>query len=128
MPVTPTIVEEIDMAVRKARELRLRRHNRVRRKVAGTGARPRLSVFRSSAHIYAQIIDDTAGHTLVAASSKADGATGTKSDQARAVGTLIASKAKAAGITQVVFDRGGFKYHGRIQALADAAREAGLEF
>jgi len=116
------------MAVRKARELRLRRHNRVRRKVAGTGARPRLSVFRSSAHIYAQIIDDTAGHTLVAASSKADGATRTKSDHARAVGTLMASKAKDAGITQVVFDRGGFKYHGRVQALADAAREAGLEF
>ena len=116
------------MAVRRARELRLRRHSRVRRKVAGTVARPRLSVFRSSAHIYAQIIDDTAGHTLVAASSKADGAAGTKSEQARKVGELIASKAKEAGITQVVFDRGGFKYHGRVQALAEAARAGGLEF
>jgi len=126
---SPITGEEIEMAVRKARELRLRRHNRVRRKVAGTVSRPRLSVFRSSAHIYAQIIDDVAGHTLVSESTKsAEGVTGTKTEQAKVVGTLIAAKAKQAGITSVVFDRGGFKYHGRIQALADAAREGGLEF
>lgn len=117
------------MAVRKARELRLRRHNRVRRKVDGTAARPRLSVFRSSAHIYAQIIDDVAQRTLLAVSSKSDGVTqGTKSEEARSVGQQIAKLAKKAGITQVVFDRGGFKYHGRVQALADGAREGGLEF
>ncbi|NBU63349.1 MAG: 50S ribosomal protein L18 [Chloroflexia bacterium] len=117
------------MAVRKARELRLRRHNRVRRKVDGTSARPRLSVFRSSAHIYAQIIDDVAQRTLVAVSSQSDGvAQGTKSVEAHSVGQMIAAKAKAAGINQVVFDRGGFKYHGRVQALADGAREGGLEF
>jgi large subunit ribosomal protein L18 len=117
------------MAVRKARELRLRRHNRVRRKVDGTSARPRLSVFRSSAHIYAQIIDDITKRTLVAVSSHSEGvAQGTKSVEAHSVGQLIAAKAKAAGINQVVFDRGGFKYHGRVQALADGAREGGLEF
>jgi len=116
------------MAVRKARELRLRRHSRVRRKVEGTTIRPRLSVFRSSAHIYAQVIDDVTGKTLLSASSKADKATGTKSEQATKVGELIASKAKAAGITTVVFDRGGFRYHGRVQALADGARSGGLEF
>jgi large subunit ribosomal protein L18 len=117
------------MAVRKARELRLRRHNRVRRKVDGTSARPRLSVFRSSAHIYAQIIDDVTKRTLVAVSSHSEGvAQGTKSVEAHSVGQLIAAKAKAAGINQVVFDRGGFKYHGRVQALADGAREGGLEF
>jgi large subunit ribosomal protein L18 len=117
------------MAVRKARELRLRRHNRVRRKVDGTSARPRLSVFRSSAHIYAQIIDDVAQRTLVAVSSHSEGvAQGTKSVEAHSVGQMIAAKAKAAGISLVVFDRGGFKYHGRVQALADGAREGGLEF
>jgi large subunit ribosomal protein L18 len=117
------------MAVRKARELRLRRHNRVRRKVDGTSARPRLSVFRSSAHIYAQIIDDVAQRTLVAVSSHSEGvAQGTKSVEAHSVGQMIAAKAKAAGINRVVFDRGGFKYHGRVQALADGAREGGLEF
>lgn len=117
------------MAVRKARELRLRRHNRVRRKVDGTATRPRLSVFRSSAHIYAQIIDDVAQRTLLAVSSKSAGVTqGTKSEEARSVGQAIAALAKQAGITQVVFDRGGFKYHGRVQALADGAREGGLEF
>ncbi len=117
------------MAVRKARELRLRRHNRVRRKVDGTSARPRLSVFRSSAHIYAQIIDDVTKRTLVAVSSHSEGvAQGTKSVEAHSVGQMIAAKAKAAGINQVVFDRGGFKYHGRVQALADGAREGGLEF
>jgi large subunit ribosomal protein L18 len=117
------------MAVRKARELRLRRHNRVRRKVEGTTARPRLSVFRSSAHIYAQIIDDVTQRTLLATSTKSAGMTpGTKTEVARSVGKTIAALAKKAGITQVVFDRGGFKYHGRVQALADGAREGGLEF
>ena len=117
------------MAVRKARELRLRRHNRVRRKVDGTSARPRLSVFRSSAHIYAQIIDDVTKRTLVAVSSHSEGvAQGTKSVEAHSVGQMIAAKAKAAGLSLVVFDRGGFKYHGRVQALADGAREGGLEF
>ncbi|MFM7678602.1 MAG: 50S ribosomal protein L18 [Roseiflexaceae bacterium] len=117
------------MAVRKARELRLRRHNRVRRKVEGTSARPRLSVFRSSAHIYAQIIDDVTQRTLLAASTKSAGVTpGTKTEEARFVGKTIAALAKKAGITQVVFDRGGFQYHGRVQALADGAREGGLEF
>jgi len=117
------------MAVRKARELRLRRHNRVRRKVDVTSARPRLSVFRSNVHIYAQIIDDVTQRTLVSVSSHSEGvAQGTKSVEAHSVGQLIAAKAKAAGISLVVFDRGGFKYHGRVQALADGAREGGLEF
>jgi len=108
-----------------------RRHRRVRARVIGTAARPRLNVFRSLSHIYAQVIDDTAGHTLAAAGSlEGDlrGQEGTKVDQAKAVGRLVAERARAAGITQVVFDRGGWKYHGRIKALADAAREAGLEF
>lgn len=112
---------------------RKRRHLRVRAKLSGTPERPRLNVFRSSAHTYAQIIDDSVGHTLVAASSleddvrsAADGST--KTDRARAVGAVIGSRAKAAGIERVVFDRGGYKYHGRVKALADAAREAGLEF
>lgn len=121
------------MAKRTPRELRLRRHNRVRRRVSGTLARPRLSVFRSSANIYAQVIDDVDGRTLVAASSVDKAAAAemqgkTKTEQAKVVGRLIAERAKAAGIEQVVFDRGGFKYHGRVQALADAAREAGLGF
>ncbi|HWQ11879.1 MAG TPA: 50S ribosomal protein L18 [Roseiflexaceae bacterium] len=121
------------MAKRSPRDLRIRRHNRVRRRVSGTPQRPRLSVFRSSANIYAQVIDDVAGRTLAAASTldKAAGAEmqgKTKTEQARVVGRLIAERARAAGVSQVVFDRGGFKYHGRVQALADAAREAGLSF
>lgn len=108
----------------KARQARI--HKRVRRKVSGTTSRPRLNVFRSNKNIYAQVIDDTAGHTLAAASSKE--AKGTKSEQAKAVGQLIAEKAKAAGITQVVFDRGGYLYHGRVKAVADGAREGGLDF
>ncbi len=120
------------MAKRSPRELRLRRHNRVRRRVAGSTQRPRLAVFRSNIHIYAQVIDDSTGHTLVAASTveKALGeqVTGTKVEQAKAIGAVIAERARAAGVTKVVFDRGGFKYHGRIQALANAAREGGLEF
>ncbi len=112
---------------------RQRRHARVRRNVNGTPERPRLNVFRSSSHIYAQVIDDVAGRTLVAASDLdkdlAGGLEGkTKTERAKAVGTAVAERAKQAGIELVVFDRGGFKYHGRVQALADAAREAGLGF
>ena len=105
------------------------RHQRVRKKVRGTAARPRLSVFRSSRHVYAQLIDDVHGHTLVAASTmEADargGATAT-ADAAKAVGQRLGERAKAAGITSVVFDRGGFRYHGRVAAVADGARDAGL--
>jgi large subunit ribosomal protein L18 len=115
------------------REARLRRHARVRKTVAGTPARPRLNVFRSAAHIYAQVIDDVAGHTLAAASdgdkALATELSGkTKSERAVIVGRTIAERAKEAGVRAVVFDRGGFQYHGRVRALADAAREAGLEF
>jgi large subunit ribosomal protein L18 len=110
---------------------RLRRHRRVRKKVRGTVARPRLAVYRSNKHISAQVIDDINGRTLAAASSvEADlrsGATGTV-DAARQVGSLVAERARAAGVSSVVFDRGGFRYHGRVAALADSAREAGLEF
>ncbi len=121
------------MAKRTPRELRIRRHRRVRRRVIGGSGRPRLSVFRSSAHIYAQVIDDVLGRTLVAASSidnsLAAGLAGkTKTEKAQAVGAAIADRARAAGIEQVVFDRGGFRYHGRVRALADAAREGGLSF
>jgi large subunit ribosomal protein L18 len=111
---------------------RSRRHHRVRKKVTGTAARPRLAVFRSNKHISAQVIDDRAGRTLAAASSveqdlRRAGGTGNKT-AASAVGHLVAERAKAAGVSQVVFDRGGFLYHGRVAAVADAAREAGLEF
>jgi large subunit ribosomal protein L18 len=114
------------------REARLRRHRRVRRKVAGTRDQPRLAVFRSLKHIYAQVIDDRAGRTLAAASSVEPGVTsGTprpKKAQAADVGRTVAERAKAAGVSRVVFDRGGFAYHGRVAELAKAAREAGLEF
>lgn len=121
------------MAGRSSRELRLRRHSRVRKKVRGNETRPRLSVFRSNAHIYAQVIDDVKGVTLVAASTveKAltDSLSGkTKIEDAQVVGKLLAERALAAGVSSVVFDRGGFRYHGRVKALADAAREAGLNF
>jgi large subunit ribosomal protein L18 len=121
------------MAGRSPRELRIRRHLRVRKRVAGSSERPRLSIFRSNIHIYAQVIDDTAGQTLAAASTMESSLVSslkgkTKIERAKAVGQLIAERAKAAGIDKVVFDRGGFKYHGRVQALADAAREAGLNF
>ena len=108
---------------------RLRRHRRVRGKVTGTAERPRLDVFRSSKHIYAQIIDDVSGRTLCAASSldKDFGAYGGNAEAAAKVGKAIAEKALAAGIKTVVFDRGGFVYHGRVKALADGAREGGLE-
>jgi large subunit ribosomal protein L18 len=116
----------------KSRELRHKRHRRIRRFLSGTTARPRLAVFRSLEHIYGQIIDDTAGTTLVAASdveaSLRNGEGGTKSDRAKQVGQLLAERAKEKGITAVVFDRGGFLYHGRIKALADGAREGGLDF
>ena len=109
---------------------RLKRHKRVRGKISGTPERPRLNVFRSETNIYAQIIDDVAGKTLVSASSleKSFNCDGTKTDAAKMVGQLVAERAKAAGITTVVFDRGGYVYHGRVQALAEGAREGGLEF
>ena len=110
---------------------RLRRHNRLRKRVSGTPERPRLVVKRSSRHIHVQVIDDTAGHTLVSASTMDAGLRGTKGDKsalARQVGALVAERAKAAGITAVVFDRGGNRYAGRIAALADGAREGGLDF
>lgn len=113
------------------REARIRRHRRVRKKVFGTAERPRLAVFRSNKHISAQIIDDAAGRTLAAASTVEPSVRGDKrgnTDGARTVGRLVAERAKAAGIDRVVFDRGGYLYHGRVAALADAAREAGLEF
>ena len=114
-------------------EARKRRHLRVRKKVKGTPERPRLNVFRSHKHIYAQIIDDTIGHTLVAASDLdeevASAANGQpKKERARLVGKLVAERALARGIEKVVFDRGGYKYHGRVKALAEAAREGGLKF
>jgi large subunit ribosomal protein L18 len=121
------------MAKESRPEARRRRHVRVRRKLAGTAERPRLSVYRSLQHIYAQVIDDTAGHTLVSASTldaklreeigKLD-----VQEQAKAVGRAVAERAKAAGIEQVVFDRGGYPYHGRVQAVAEGSREAGLAF
>ena len=109
---------------------RLKRHKRVRSKISGTPERPRLNVFRSETNIYAQIIDDVAGKTLVSASSLEKGfaCDGTKSDAAKQVGQMVAERAKAAGITTVVFDRGGYVYHGRVAALAEGAREGGLEF
>ncbi|NNJ09429.1 50S ribosomal protein L18 [Chloroflexales bacterium ZM16-3] len=121
------------MAKRSPRELRVRRHNRLRKRVIGSQERPRLSIFRSNVHIYAQVIDDTLGRTLASASTNEKAwaetdETKTKTEQAALVGKLVAERAIEAGITKVVFDRGGFKYHGRVQALADAAREAGLNF
>ena len=107
---------------------RLRRHRRVRVRLAGTAERPRLAVFRSLNHLYAQVIDDVAGRTLASVSTVGQKGTVKSMEEATNVGKAIAHKAKAAGVSQVVFDRGGFLYHGRIKALADAAREAGLEF
>jgi large subunit ribosomal protein L18 len=110
---------------------RVKRHERLRLRLSGTGTRPRLSVFRSLNHIYAQVIDDTSGTTVAAASSLdagLKGATGTKTEDAKRVGQLVAERAKAAGVDKVVFDRAGFKYHGRVRSLAEAAREAGLDF
>ena len=109
---------------------RLKRHRRVRGKISGTPERPRLNVFRSGTNIYAQIIDDVAGKTLVAASSLEKGfeGAGSNCESAKKVGQMVAERAKAAGITNVVFDRGGYVYHGRVQALAEGAREGGLQF
>ena len=109
---------------------RLKRHRRVRGKISGTAERPRLNVYRRTNHIYAQIIDDTKGATLVTASSteKDFGMPGGNKEAARKVGKLIGERAKAAGIGAVVFDRGGYLYHGRVQELAEGARESGLEF
>ena len=109
---------------------RLHRHKRVRGKVSGTPERPRLNVFRSETNIYAQIIDDTQGVTLASANSLEKGfeCDGTKTDAAKKVGQMVAERAKAKGIDTVVFDRGGYVYHGRVQALAEGAREGGLQF
>ncbi len=109
---------------------RLKRHKRVRGKISGTPERPRLNVFRSETNIYAQVIDDVNGVTLVSASSLEKGfeCQGTKTDAARQVGQLVAERARAKGIETVVFDRGGYVYHGRVQALAEGAREGGLQF
>ena len=121
------------MAKEDRRSARVRRHARVRARVKGTPSRPRLCVFRSLNHVYAQVIDDVAGHTLAAAStldpdltSELDGKG--KTDRSSLVGALIAKRALTQGVTQVAFDRGGRRYHGRVKALAEAAREAGLKF
>lgn len=107
-----------------------RRHTRVRKRVQGTGERPRLAVFRSNKYIYAQVIDDVEGRTLASASSQELGlrSDGLNMETAAKVGEALASRAKDAGVTSVVFDRGGYKFHGKVKALADAARESGLEF
>jgi len=111
---------------------RQKRHRRLRKRVDGNSERPRLNVYRSLTHIYAQVIDDNKGHTLAAASSLDAALRGDKNggnvEGAKVVGTLIAERAKAAGVEKVVFDRGGYLYHGRVKALADAAREGGLDF
>jgi large subunit ribosomal protein L18 len=117
----------------ETREARIRRHSRVRQKVSGTGDRPRLCVFRSLNHIYAQVIDDVQGNTLVTASTldaeiKGDSKGKKKTGRAEMVGLLLAKRAADKGISQVTFDRGGFRYHGRVKALADAARKGGLKF
>ena len=118
------------MATLTTREARARRHRRVRGKVSGTAERPRLAVFRSNAGISAQLVDDVAGRTLAAASwlGLKKSFKGTKSDQAREVGKLLAAAATKAGVETCVFDRGGYLYHGRVKALADGAREGGLKF
>lgn len=117
----------------KSRKARERRHRRVRMKLSGTSERPRLNVFRSLDHIYAQVIDDVEGRTLASASSldkdlRSEMSDKTKKEQAELVGKTVAERAKSAGIEAVVFDRGGFLYHGRVKALADGAREGGLKF
>jgi large subunit ribosomal protein L18 len=110
---------------------RQKRHDRIRLRMEGTESRPRLAVFRSNTHIYAQVIDDASGRTLAAASTvekELRGSSQTKTEEAAVVGKLLAERAKTAGVERVVFDRAGFRYHGRIKSLADAAREAGLDF
>ena len=115
------------MDVRRKRAGRLRRHSRVRRKIRGGAERPRLAVYRSNRHIYAQLVDDDAGRTLAAASSLENGVqTGGKRDAAKVVGRLIAQRAKESGVERAVFDRGGRLYHGRVRQVAEGAREGGL--
>ena len=118
------------MRIKTSKDRRQRIKFRIRKRVQGTEARPRLTVFRSVAHIYVQLIDDSKGATLVSASSVDKGArtNGGNVAAAKAIGKLVAERAKEKGVTRVVFDRGGYPYHGRVKALADAAREAGLEF
>ena len=121
------------MSTKTRQDIRQRLHDRIRKRLRGTPERPRLAVFRSQGHIYAQVIDDDAGRTLCAASSldkdlRAKSKRGGNVASAKEVGALIAGRAKEKGVAAVVFDRGGFQYHGRIKALADAAREAGLKF
>jgi large subunit ribosomal protein L18 len=116
------------MTVLTKREARVRRHRRVRAKVAGTGERPRLVVFRSNRGISAQLVDDQSGRTLASASWKAVSASGSKTEQAAAVGKALAGAAKKAGVDTCVFDRAGYLYHGRVKALAEGAREGGLQF
>jgi large subunit ribosomal protein L18 len=113
------------------RQARVRRHRRVRKRVVGLSDHPRLCIFRSARHIYAQIVDDTSGRTLASASSldaSLREAKGAKRETAKSVGALVAARARTAGITRVAFDRGGYAYHGRVASLADGAREGGLEF
>jgi large subunit ribosomal protein L18 len=121
------------MAKRTREEMRKRRHQRVRKKLVGTAKRPRLNVYRSLNQIYAQVIDDTTGQTLVSASTldrelKEQIKEMSKVEQAKYIGTEVADRAKSQGVKTVVFDRGGYRYHGRVKALAEAAREAGLKF
>ena len=117
------------MARESRRESRARRHDRVRERVRGSADRPRLAVFRSLSHIYAQLIDDDGRRTLAAASSAdAKDAKGSKTERAKSVGSMLGERAKAKGISQAVFDRGGYRYHGRVKALGDGARSAGLKF
>ena len=115
---------------KESRKYRIVRHARVRKKVHGSTERPRLCIFRSLRHIYAQVIDDSVGHTIAAASSNEtpDATAGSKAAISQAVGKLLAERAKEKGVTQVVFDRGGYKFHGRVKALAEGSREAGLVF
>ncbi|MEX0990788.1 MAG: 50S ribosomal protein L18 [Actinomycetota bacterium] len=115
------------MDTKQKHEAKVRRHRRVRRKVNGTAERPRLAVFRSNRHVYAQLIDDVQSRTVASASDRETGAAGAKTDRATAVGKLIAERAKAAGVTAVVFDRGGRLYHGRVAAVAKGAIEGGLK-
>lgn len=120
------------MANKKIEKVRIQRKLRVRRKISGTGVRPRLAIFRSASHIYAQAIDDVAGRTVAEASSLAKELAGdskrNKTDMAKSVGILVAKRLQELGVSEVVFDRGRFLYHGRVKALADGARESGLNF
>jgi large subunit ribosomal protein L18 len=116
------------MSVLTKREARMRRHRRVRSKIAGTAERPRLAVFRSNRGIFAQLVDDASGRTLAAAGWTSVESTGSKTEQANAVGKALGQAAKKAGVERCVFDRGGYLYHGRVKALAEGAREEGLQF